>query len=178
MLGQAGSSGGQPQPCRDEPSKFTPSSEGPQGQQEELREQTSSSHQHKTSLLCNSRRCNCFQPFWVFCFWVSKISDVTDWHWLKKHELSTGVTAGGWQNCTAAAAGNYNFRVIITKETSDPRLVKQSTYEAVKERGAQAMQHQLLSKPSPSLSVDVIISAGREESRSASKMPSGSSCAT
>lgn len=55
MLGQAGSSGGQPQPCRHEPSAFTPSSEGPQVQQEELREQTSSSHQHKTSLLCNSR---------------------------------------------------------------------------------------------------------------------------
>lgn len=62
-----------------------------------------------------------------FCSWVSKISDNTDWYWLKKHELSAGVTAGGWQDCTAAATGNHNFRVIITKETSDPWPVKQST---------------------------------------------------
>lgn len=108
---------------------------------------------------------------------MRKVSGNTNWHSLKEHELSTGVTARGWQGCTAAAS-SYNFTVIITKETSDPWPVKQSIYEAVKERGAQAMQHQLLSKPSPSLSVDVIISAGREESRSASKMPSGSSCAT
>ena len=33
-------------------------------------------------------------------------------------------------------------------------------------------------RPSPSLSVDEIISAGTEESRSASKIPRGSSCAT
>lgn len=101
-------------PAEMNPVHSLPSSEDPQEQQEELREQTPSSHQHKTSLLCISRRCNCFQPFWM-----SKISDNTDWHWLKKHELSTGVTARGWQDC-AAAASNYNFRVIITKETSDP----------------------------------------------------------
>ena len=33
-------------------------------------------------------------------------------------------------------------------------------------------------RPSPSLSVDEIMSAGTEESRSASKIPRGSSCAT
>lgn len=151
---------------------------GPQGQQQELREQASSSHPTKNLSALHFSKMQLLPALLGFCFWVSKISDNTVWYWLKKHQLSTGVTARGWQDCTAAATGNYSFRVIITKETSDPWPVKQSTYEAVKERGAQAMQHQLLSKPSPSLSVDVIISAGREESRSASKMPSGSSCAT
>lgn len=49
---------------------IAPGSRGPQEQQEELREQTSSSHQHKTSLLCPSGRCNCFHP------WMSESNDI------------------------------------------------------------------------------------------------------
>lgn len=72
----------------------------------ELREQTSSSPQHKASLLCISRGCNGFHS------WRSELNDKVNWHPLEEeHEPSNKVlaqdpfarVAGRGQNCSAAA---------------------------------------------------------------------------
>lgn len=56
------------------------------------------------------------------------------------------------------------------RESSVPRQ-RESLREAERERGS----HQLYSGPSPSLSEDVMMSVGTQESRSASMIPRGSS---